>query len=395
MKCSAVLVLCPVLAVNVFADEFDPAPFKVTDGFAIVPQVYATVNYDDNIYNQENDTTSSNIYIIRPSFKFGVDDGINRYGGFYSLTSGSYSNSSDDNYLDHTFALLAHTEFTDRHRTDFTFGIANLHEDRGSGLSEGNSSAIDEPLKYNELNAKGYYQFGGMSALMRIGGGVEFNNKTYQNFTAVTQYDDFSSLKFYADADYQVASITYLTFDIYTTDINYTHLETGEDSQDNVDSRALIGVKWNGLGKTSATMKVGYQYKTFDSDERESFEGSTFELGLTWKPLQYSTFEANFSRDAEDSDTDGDYILVLESTISWKHQWTEDFGSTLGFNYLDEDYVGYTRIDKTKSLTLGLSYGLTRWMKIQAGYAFTNKDSTENSISYDKNAVNLGVVVAL
>lgn len=395
MKFSAILVLCPILVVNVLADEFDPAPIKVTDGFAIVPQIYAAAGYDDNIYNQENDTTSSNIYIVRPSFKFGVDDGINRYGGFYSLSSGSYSNSSDDNYIDHTFGLLAHTEFTDRHRTDFKFSFANLHEDRGSGLSEGNSSAINEPLKYNELNADGYYQFGGMSALMRIGGGVEFNNKTYQNFTAVTKYNDLSSLKFYADADYQVASITYLTFDISTSDINYTHLEPGEDSQDSVDSRALIGFRWAGLGKTSATMKAGYQYKTFDSDERENFSGSTFELGLTWKPLQYSTFEANFSRDAEDSDTDGDYILVLASSIGWKHQWTEDFDSNLRFNYSDEDYIGYTRIDKTKSLSLGLNYDLTRWMKIQASYQFTNKDSTENSISYDKNAINLGVVVAL
>lgn len=395
MKISTALAFSPLLALNVVAEGFDPAPIKITDGFSVIPQVATSVRYDDNIYNETSETTSSSIFIVNPSIRFGVDDGINRYGGFYELTAGSYSNGSDDNYVDHNLALLAHTEYTAKHRTDFKFSFANVHDDRGSGISEGNSSAFDEPLKYNELNARGYYQYGGVTALMRIGGGVDFSKKNYQNFTATAKFDDVSKLKFFADADYQVGSITFLTFDIQTTDIKYDNLQAGEDSSDNVDSSALLGFRWSGLSKTTATVKAGYQYKTFDSESRESFSGNTVELGITWKPKEYSTFTASFGRAAKDSDTDGDYILELASSLGWRHFWTEDFDSNLQVNYIDEDYIGFTRSDKTKSLTLNLNYALTRWVKLQAGYGFTDKNSTETDISYDKNTVNLGIVIAL
>ena len=395
MKLSPALALFPLLALNAFAEGFAPAPIKITDGFSVTPQVATRINYDDNIYNQTVAPTSSSIYIVNPSIRFGVDDGINRYGGFYGLTAGYYSNDSDDNYVDHNLTLLAHTEYTAKHRTDFTFSFANVHEGRGSGVSEGNSSAFNEPLKYNELNARGYYQYGGVTALMRIGGGVDFEKKTYQNFTATTKFNDFSKLKFLADADYQVGSVTFLTFDIQATDIKYDNLEAGENSSDNIDSRASLGFRWAGLSKTTATVKVGYQYKTFDSDDVENFSGNTVQLGVTWKPKEYSIFTASFSRAAKDSDTDGDYILELASGLGWTHKWTEDFSSSLQLNYTDEDYVGFARSDKTKSLALNFNYALTRWVKLQAGYGFTDKNSTETSISYDKNTVNLGIVVAL
>ncbi|WP_181817711.1 outer membrane beta-barrel protein [Psychromonas sp. B3M02] len=395
MKYSIFLAISPVFVINAFAESFDPAPIKVTDGFMVVPQVSASVKYDDNIYDQEDDTTSSAIYIVTPSIKFGVDDGINRYGGSYRLTSASYENGSEDNYTDHTLSLLAHTEYTDRHRTDFSLSYANLHEDRGSGLSEGNSSFFDQPIKYNELNARGYYQFGGLNAIMRIGGGVNFSDVDYRNFIVTTRFDDVSKLTFFADADYQAGNVTYLTFDVSTTDVQYDELEVGQESGDNRDSSALVGFRWLGLGKTTATAKVGYQYKTFESESRENFSGNTVELGATWKPQEYSTFDISFSRAAEDSSTVGDYILEINSGLAWKQSWTEDFDTSLSFSYTDEDYIGFSRNDKTKNLALNLNYTVTRWIKLQAGYQFTDKNSTETDISYDKNAVNLGIVVAL
>ncbi|WP_157822463.1 outer membrane beta-barrel protein [Psychromonas sp. Urea-02u-13] len=380
---------------SAFAQNFEPAPYELTDGFSIIPQVTAGVRYDDNIYNDEFNSTSSSIYILKPSIKFGTDDGINRYGGLYELTSATYSKGSEDNFLDHNIALLAHTEFSAKHRTDFKFGFANLHEDRGDGLTETNPNFFAEPLKYNALTARGYYQYGGLTSLMRIGGGVAYGNKTYQNFVEQTKYSDSNGLRFFADADYQVGDVTFLTFDLFSTDIQYDHLRVNSDSRDNVDSRALIGLKWKGLGKTTGTMKAGYQYKTFDNDNRESFSGNTANIGLAWKPVEYSTFNIHLNRDAEDSDTVGDYIEVLGASIGWDHNWTEKLNSSVQFIYSNEDYIGASRSDDTSNALFYVDYSFTRWLKVTAGYEFTTKDSTAANISYDKNAANIGVVVAL
>lgn len=395
MKLIPLVAIATLSATTVNAENFEPAPYEVTDGFAIIPQLEASVRYDDNIYNDEFDTTSSSIYLLKPSFKFGTDDGINQYGGLYELTSATYSNGSDDNYLDHRLALLAHTEYSAKHRTDFKLGFSNLHEDRGSGLTETDSTIIDEPLKYNELTARGYYQFGGLTSIMRIGGGIAYANKTYKNFTDESKYSDVNGLRFFADADYQFGSVTFLTFDLSTTDKQYDHLRTGADSRDNQDTIALVGMKWEGLGKTTGTMKVGAQYKTFDSSNRESFTGVNADLGITWEPVQYSSFTVHVRRNAEDTDTVGDYIETLGSSIEWKHEWTDRFYSTAQYIYSNEDYIGADREDNTNNAALYLNYDFTRWMKVTAGYELTNKDSNADDISYDKNAVTLDVVVSL
>ena len=136
----------------------------------------------NNIYSDETNTTSSSIYLLKPSFKFGTDDGINQYGGVYQLTSASYSHGSEDNYTDHSLSLLAHTEYSNKHRTDFKLSFENLHEDRGSAFTESDPSAYDEPLKYNQLAGRAYFQYGGLTSLMRLGGCLAYADKTYQNF---------------------------------------------------------------------------------------------------------------------------------------------------------------------------------------------------------------------
>tara|TARA_R110001583_G_scaffold83923_1_gene221204 strand:+ start:21588 stop:22763 length:1176 start_codon:yes stop_codon:yes gene_type:complete len=391
MKLLPVLSLTALAVSQVHAVDFEPAPYRLTEGFAIIPQVETTFRYDDNIYNDESDKTSSNILLLIPSFKFGTDDGINQYGGAYELTSGTYSHGSADNFVDHSLTLLAHSEYTSKHRTDFNLGFANTHEDRGSDFSETDSSTFPEPLKYNELTTRGYYQFGGLNSIMRIGGGISYEDKTYQNFTDLSKFGDTTKLTFFADADYQFGSVTYLTFDLSTADKKYDYFS----SKNNQDTVALVGVRWEGLAKTTGTMKVGYQHKTYDDSAKDNFSGVYVDLGLMWEPVQYSTITARVIRDAADSDTVGDYIETLTSSLSWDHHWTESFYSEAQYIYINEDYVGASRQDDTNNAAFYLNYDVLRWLKVKAGYEFTDKSSNADNISYDKNAVSLGVVVSL
>ena len=377
------------------AQIYDPAPVDVTDGFAFIPDVESVVRYDDNIYRDESNKTSSSIFLVTPSIKFGTDDGVNQYGGTYQLTSASYSESSNNNYVDHRLKLLAHTEYTSKHRTDFSLGFNNLHEDKGDGLSESiDPSTFSEVIKYNESTARGYYQYGGLTSLMRIGGGVAYNNKSFQNYSDFTKYNDYASLKYFADSDYQVGDVTYLTVDVASTDTTYKDLKVNNESRDSRDNRALIGVKWEGLSKTTGIFKAGYQHKSFDSN-RKSFSGSTFDLGIVWQALQHSSFTAHAIRSAEDSDNVGDYIEELTASLGWKHDWSEKFNSNLQAIYIDENYIGATREDDTTRATIDFNYDFTRWLRMTAGYEFSTKNSTAKDISYDKNVVNLGVSISL
>lgn len=400
MKPLYLLALGSVAFSNAYANSYEPAPVKLTDGFSMTPQLKTELYYNDNIYTNEFNPTSSAILVVTPSIKFGIDDGVNKLGGSYELVSGSYEVNSDDDYLDHKFGLFAHSELTDRHRIKLDLDYAHLHEDRGSGLNEDGSFNLAVPIIYDEFDSNLYYQHGASSALINVGAGAKYYFKEYKNYTEGangTRFDNYDKATFFADADYQVGAVTYLTLDGSYADVAYEYLKSGEASKDNTDSNILLGLRWEGLGKTTGKAKLGYQYKTFEDDTREDFNGTTVDLGVVWEPINYSSFEWHLSRKAKDSDTVGDYILEASTSLSWDHDWAERFSSHLKLRYSNEDYVASSddREDKTANASLSFAYIFTRWAKLNLGYQFTNKDSNSNNISYDQNAVNLGVSLSL
>jgi len=382
---------------NALADRFEPAAV----GNLFVPQFTTIVQYDDNIYTSEIETVSSFIYYLSPSIAFAIEDGANRYGGEYILTSSFYSSgrsevdNETDDMTDHELSLFAYNEFTSKHRTDLNFGYDNLHEKRGSGLTEGNPYRFPTPLDYDQLTTRFHYQFGGRNAKMRIGAGLSYYDKKYNSYTEKTKYRDLDEVTFSADADYQIGDVTYLTFDIFTTDISYKHRRGGELVKNNQDSRALVGLTWRGTSKLTGNAKFGYQYKTFDEEERSNFNGNTVDLMINWRPKQRAIYSVTLSRVAEDSDTVGDYINNLTGSFGWQHQWTNKFDSNIQFEYSNEDYIGADREDKITNINAYLIYGFSRWLNLSAGYELSVSSSNVANIGYDQNIFTLSLKVGL
>ena len=394
MKLLSLTVLAVIVTTSAQAAIFDPAPVKVTNGFSIVPQLETSVSYNDNIYTTEDNLVSSTITISKPSFIFGTDDGINRYGGEYELVAGFYSENSDDNYVDHNLTLAAHTEYTDKHRTDSNADFSNLHEDRGSDLSESESSDYNEdPYKYNTYLGHAYYQYGAESALINVGGGLQYYAKEYQNYSDDTDAYDYSTWTLTLDSDYQVGDVTYLTSDLSLASTVYPDYE----SKDNTNSTVYLGVRWEGMDKAVGEIKLGYQYKDFDDDSVDDFNGVSTDIGIVWKPLQRSNFELHIIRETEESYNVGDYVLVLSSSLAWTHDWNKKFSSDISLIYSNEDYANADREDDVITTSLDLNYDFTRWFTMTAGYEYADTDSTSNAsgIIYTQNVVSLGVTVAL
>ena len=153
----------------------------------------------------------------------------------------------------------------------------------------------------------------------------------------------------------------------------------------------FLAVKWEGSSKTTGLFKVGYQHKSFDS-ARKSFSSSTCYLGTFGIFFIYSTRAAE---DADSNNKNVDYVKKLSTSLVWEHDWSEKFNSNLQVIYTNEDYVGGSRVDDKTSETVDLNYDFTRWFRVTAGYEFTTKDSNSQNVSYDENAVNLGVNIAL
>lgn len=390
MKFLIVLSLSFFSIFNVIAERFE------SDNI-FEPQFTTIVQYDDNIYTSEFGTVSSFIYYLNPSIAFAIEDGSNRYGGKYILTSSFYSDDKrgTDDIHNHQLSFFVHSEFTSKHRIDLNFGYDNLHEKRGEGLTEGNPFRFSRPLDYDQLSTRFHYLFGGRNAKMRIGTGLSYYDKEYNSFTQITKYRDLDRLTFFADADYQIGDVTYLIFDVSTADINYKHHSDDEFVKDNRDSRALVGLTWRGSSTINGRGRLGYQYKTFDEAERSNFNGNTVDLMINWIPKKRAIYSVTLSRVAEDSDTVGDYINNLTGSIGWQHQWTNKFDSNIQFEYSNQDYIGADREDKITNINTHFIYSFSRWLNLSAGYVRSISNSNVANIGYDQNIFTLSLKVGL
>ncbi len=374
---------------NALAAPFQPA--KVFNIFE--PQLTTIVQYDDNIYTEESATVSSFIYYLKPSIAFTIEDGANRYGGEYTLTSSIYSDNQgandNDDMTDHEFSLFTYNEFTSKHRTDLYFAYDKLHERRGSGFTDGRPLRFSTPIEYDQEIAHFHYQFGGRYAKMRIGAGVSYYDKKYKSYTQLTRDNDFDKVTYSADADYQIGDVTFLTFDISTADISYKNLS----DKDNRETQALVGLTWRGSSLINGRASIGYQYKTFDDAARDDFQGNTVDLRINWLPKPRDIYSITLRRAAEDYGSIGDqtvdYIKNFTGAVGWQHQWTNKFDSNIQFAYTNEDYIGADREDKTTNINAELIYGFSRWLNLSAGVQHLVSSSNINNYDYDQNIFTL------
>jgi len=370
-----------------------PSGYTTESGVVITPLLNTGLKYDDNIFSQSSNEEGSAIVVIAPSANFLLDDGINQYMFDVGIESGTYLSSSDDNYLSSNLGASTHLEPSSSSRIDASITAFWGVEPRGTGVTEGAGDVVNEPLTYGEQTVAGTYEYGVMSSSMRVAFDAAYYNKNYSNFAALTDTLNYDSVFVGATAFYTTNSGTDAFFELNRKAISYD--EVGTTSLDSSDYRALIGATWEATALTSGTAKIGYQRKSFSSDERERFSGLSWDVSVTWQPLTYSTVILSTSRSARDPNVAGDYISESLYGASWIHQWSDMVSTGVGVDLTDENYGGITRQDDTTSVNANIDFALRRWLDASFYVVYTDKESTDPTILFDKSIVGVNFTISL
>lgn len=383
-----------LLSFNTQANN-EPGAFRTESGFVVTPLLDLGLKQDDNIYSRSNNETSSTILTVDPSVNFLLDDGVNSYSIDAGVLSGFYTEDSTDNYVDGFLGFSGHFEPSSKSRFDLNADAIWTTEPRGTGLTEGIGSEIDKPLRYSEQYLEGIYEYGARSAFGRVAVRGQYYNKEYLNFKEQTQYRNLDRLLFGGKFVYNTQAGSDAFVELTHEDISYDITAPNELARDSKDVRALVGFEWKATALTSGSAKLGYQKKDFDDTGRDNFTGLSWEAGITWSPLTYSSFDLSTSQAAVDPLTEGDYIEETTFDLGWNHNWNERLSSRLGVSYLLEDYVGVAREDDTTTLVAEINYQLLRWVGITGYVNITDKDSTREGLFFDKNVVGLNFSLSM
>ena len=390
--------MCMLLSATAFAYTnaaiaVEPGVYSTDSGIVITPIVNTGYKYDDNIFNEENNTTSSGIFTLAPSARFLLDDGINNYQLDVELESGTFIDSSDDNYLTGGLQFTSHLEPSSRSRFDVIVEANKEIEPRGTGITEGLADSVEEPLSYNDQLAQLTYEYGSQGASARVAVTGGFYSKKYTNFDAVTQFRSFNRSSLGSTFFYSTNANTDAFFELKGRAIRYDLDQNVSRDSDVIT--ALVGINWKATELTSGSFKIGHEKKDFDDASRENFSGLSWEANVDWKPLSYTTLTLETSRKAKDPDVQGDYISESQYGINWQHEWNEKVATTLNYNYVREEYTGFERLDKSKNLYMDVSYEFKRWADVSLYLINTDQNSTNVDVVYDKNIIGLDFTFSL
>jgi len=385
----AVLALSASFTTTVIAGE----PATVDAGiFKVTPLASLSTKYDDNIFSKQSDEKASLITVLNPSVEAVADDGLQKYTLGYGFTSGWYENSTDDNYLDHSLYGQGEWFFNQRHQLAADISFFLMHEDRGTGFSQGTTTfASSSPDKYLESTLAATYTYGGIKTKGRLVTDVEYFDKRYTNHRDQTRDRDRIELTLGETFYWNTTGATDALFELVYTDVDYKNdpasVSGAGDTLDNRVIKAYAGAAWQVTGKTEGTVKVGYADKAFDDTDREDFSGLSWETSVTWLPKSYSSLTFTLGRRQDEPSGSGDYIDGKDIGVIWSHDWKERFSTEVSSNYTDEEYEGDSngQEDQSFDIEFRADYEMRRWLTLGASYRFETRDSNQSGQDYDRN----------
>lgn len=377
---------------------------RTESGIDFIPSVQAELKYDDNVVRDADASISSWISTLAPTLKANLVDGPNSYGLSAALKNAVYFDSSADNFNDGYLEAEAKLSPASAHNLKLRANNSWLHEDRGTGVTEGRGNIQSEETKFNSQFVQAEYEYGTAGSIGKLRANTRFYNKDYKNFRELTQYRDFDSRQLGGGFVYQTPGAFKLVAELSTTNINFK-TEDLSGSRDNTDNNYRLGAEWDITALTTGILKLGYQNKDFDLAAREKFTGFSWEAIVQWLPLTYSGFDFSTGRRAKDVDAlniNSDYIIETTYSVGWNHQWSEKLSSKLAYEYQTDEYnrvlqLGTTlgRKDTRKVITGELESKLMRWLTVKGFVNLENRDSTLGVIVYDRTVYGINVLMTL
>jgi hypothetical protein len=114
--------------------------------FFFTPTLDLEAYYTDNLWLTDSRKKDTWVGVLTPRLLTWLQDGLNTYSLILELEDSTYENSSDDDFTDYTAQLDIHHEFNSKNVVNLLGEYYDGHEERGTGLIEGNLSfATDKP----------------------------------------------------------------------------------------------------------------------------------------------------------------------------------------------------------------------------------------------------------
>ena len=369
--------------------------------FVITPSTGVEIKHRDNIYLQQNNQTDSWIYLAQPALNVLTQDRNNTYQLNYRGEAAWYqvSRHNDDNdYFDNTLSGEAHMEFSDRWIAEGVISWASLHEDRGTGLSEGLiGEVLPKPIEYDQANVGGSLQYGSDAEVGWVLLKVGYMERQYTNFKEITRPRDRDETTVDATFFHPIAPNTDILAEYGFKRIHYPNPFDNVAQLDSDENAVSAGLQWEVTPNLTSTAKLSYIDKEFKDSGRKDWDGLGWTLELWMQPREQDTILVTSTRHPEETTLQGNFIKRDILTATWTHQWSDRVYSELSGLLGQDNYAQSfdNREDDILNVSMKVGYEFRRWMNVYTGYGYDRKNSNVEDLSYRDYVFNVGVELSL
>ena len=371
----------------------DPQGFSV-GAFSILPSVDATVAYDDNVYETQNDRISSAIVTVSPGIsarsswsRHALD--IDASGTFQRFTSRPSENNN--RYKLKADGRLDLSDWIELSASGHAISSIEARGTAGDIFSRG------EPIRFHDDGGT----FGLSTNLnrLRMTAQGEVDRVTYDD----VRIDNQEVSQAYRNRVYSMGSVM-LSYDVSPSlqpfvQVNVEHeryddraISTSLDSSGTV---VLAGFNISLTKLLTGRVGVGYRWRKYRNPAYAPLNGLTYDVALVWNPrtLLSVTLEAQKAIDESPSIfTSG--IVRNEGSIKLDYELLRNLIVSASADYTAESYSGFDRDDHRITSSIGIQYLMNRYLNVRLKYDLVHQDGWgEFGRQYRGNVIGLTMTV--
>ncbi len=371
------LFLCCVVVFEAGADESGLA----LGGFVLLPTMGVSLGYTDNVFRSKTDALGSLYLSLAPGLRLEKTGEQVDVAVQYDYERTNFIDSPRDNYDSHH--ALASLGYQPSRRARFKASVEyyNASDRRGTGNQQGDLLPLGlEPDQWHSLGVGAGVHYGAVGARGYVDADFGRIRRQYDNNREFTRGRDRATNYLGLTYGHRIRPKTALLIQARHTVIDY---DTA--SLDNTENRLMLGIDWQATGKTTLRALAGYLAKSFDDPAREDYSGAGWELGATWHVRSYSVLDLSASRETDETDGNGAFVLRHNVDLGWNHHWTRRFSTGVDLGVGRYDYRQSARADDLFSGGISLNY---QWRpKVLLGMAFKryHRTSSESFFEFDEN----------
>lgn len=375
-------------------DEIESMPGFTVGGMPIIPTIGASIGYDDNITAANRDEISSWFYRISPAVRLEIPSDTSVLALIAAAEIVRYQDSSIDNRNDWRLAASWDWDISNRQNLGLFANYQQGQDRRGEGRRQGDLGLIPlEPDKWKRYGFGGAWDYGAVGSRGRLTLRAGMTKLDYTNNKSQGNPDEPGTTALDRDWQYyggtfywRVAPKTSLLADYMYTDMSYNYNEA-DYSGSNADSQIhtwMFGATWDATARTSGRISYGNQKRKFADPDAKDYSGPVWAASVTWRPRTYSAFTLAGTRNTQEPDGRGNYVLRQDIMLSWLHSWATRFGTFVDVGYGEDKYEPNIRKDDLWYWGVGANYTFNPHLRFGGSVNGYDRNSEVEEFNYNR-----------